>query len=196
MNEIKKEGRFPNDPLSHCTRASRFEIEFPDDFAWATKNKDSAAVNYCLAIAHFKLDLYENRANAVSFWGQSIAHAQLILTVGKNALEALQNKSGAMGTPLNECYHAMSYDVSTSTKRRIIKEAIYRDYLRETAASWNSRIKLIYPTGEELRRFLQQQLIFRGVAQHHNLPKYNRQIEPGDPLMDEIMDEEFAQFDF
>jgi len=195
MKRIKK-GRFPNDPLSNCTRKSRFEIEFPDDFDWIQENKDSGAINYCSAIANFKLALYDNRANAISFWGQSIAHSQLILTVGKNALAALQSGSGAIGTPLSECYHAMSYDVSTSTKRRIIKEAIERDYLRETIASWNSRIKLIYLTGSELRTFLRQQLLFRGVAQHHNLPKYNRQIEQNDPLISEIMNDEFKQSDF
>ena len=199
MNEIKKEGRFPNDPISNTTKGAGhtlFATEFPDDFDWIQANKDSAPVNYCLAIANFKLDLYDNRANAVSFWGQSIAHAQLILTVGKNALEALKAGSGSVGTPLNECYHAMSYDVSASTKRRIIKEAIERDYLRETIASWNCRIKLIYLTGPELRTFLRQQLLFWDIAQHHNLPKYARQMEPNDPLIAEIMNDEFKQSDF
>ena len=198
MNKIKQE-RFPNDPISNTTKGAGhtiFATEFPDDFDWVQANKDSGAINYCLAIANFKLDLYDNRANAVSFWGQSIAHSQLILTVGKNALEALKAGSGAIGTPLSECYHAMSYDVSASTKRRIIKEAVERDYLRETIASWNSRIKLIYLTGPELRTFLRQQLLFRGVAQHHNLPKYNQQIEQNDPLITEIMNDEFKQSDF
>ena len=190
--------RFPNDPIKNCTDKSNFEKEFAKDLKWLIDNKNSGPFGYCISMAKFKLDVFSERAHSTGFWGQSLAHAQLILTVGSNALEAIQQGSTAVGTPLSECYHAMNYDVSTSTKRRIIKEAIDRDYLRETLSEWNNAIKLIYPTGFQLRLFMRQQYGCRTYAHNNNMPKHNRACDVEDPCDTaiEIMSDEFAETDY